>query len=124
MSPAGSSGLPSRLAVHIWEGLAGPLGARFWRAGPARGCWPGHAGGLLVVHDVASAGRSISWRNLFSSALATGICWVGMEAVLWPIFCDMVISDNETYGPIRVVFSAAFKKLQRTPKPPHRSMSS
>ena len=50
------------------------------------------------------AGR-ISWRDLFPSALATGICWAGMEAVFSAIFSSMVISNNKTYGPIGVVFS-------------------
>jgi membrane protein len=50
------------------------------------------------------AGR-ISWRDLFPAALATAICWVGMEVVFSFIFSSTVIADNKKYGPIGVVFA-------------------
>jgi membrane protein len=50
------------------------------------------------------AGR-ISWRNLFPAAVATAICWIGMEVVFSFIFSNTVISDNDKYGPIGVVFA-------------------
>jgi membrane protein len=50
------------------------------------------------------AGR-ISWRDLFPSALATGICWIGMEAVFSFTFSGTVISYDHRYGPIGVVFA-------------------
>ena len=49
--------------------------------------------------------RRISWRELFPSALATAICWVGMEAVFSITFSSTVISYNKRYGPIGVVFA-------------------
>jgi membrane protein len=50
------------------------------------------------------AGR-IPWRTLFPAAIATAVFWVAMEAVFSVIFSGMVISDNQTYGPIGVVFA-------------------
>ena len=49
------------------------------------------------------AGR-ISWRRLFPSAVATGLCWLGMVAVFSATFSGMVISSYDRYGPIGVVF--------------------
>jgi len=50
------------------------------------------------------AGR-IPWRDLFPGALATAICWVGMEVVFSFIFSSTVIEDNKKYGAIGVVFA-------------------
>ena len=50
------------------------------------------------------AGR-ISWRALFPSAAATGVFWLGMEAVFSVIFSGMVTSDDTKYGPIGVVLT-------------------
>ena len=50
------------------------------------------------------AGR-ISWRNLFPSAVATGVFWLGMEAVFSIIFSGMVISYDKKYGTVGVVFA-------------------
>ena len=49
------------------------------------------------------AGR-IPWRRLFPSAVATGLCWLGMVAVFAVTFSGMVISSYNRYGPIGVVF--------------------
>ena len=50
------------------------------------------------------AGR-VPWRALFSSAVATAVFWVGMEAVFSVIFSGMVTSYDKKYGPIGVVFA-------------------
>ena len=50
------------------------------------------------------AGR-VSWGALFPAAVATAVFWVGMEAVFSVIFSGMVISDDEKYGPIGMVFA-------------------
>ncbi len=47
----------------------------------------------------------ISWRDLFPAAFATAIFWLGMEVVFSIIFSSTVISDNNKYGPIGVVFA-------------------
>jgi membrane protein len=49
------------------------------------------------------AGR-IPWRRLFPSAVATGLCWLGMVAVFSATFSGMVISSYDRYGPIGIVF--------------------
>jgi membrane protein len=49
------------------------------------------------------AGR-IPWRKLLPSAVATGLCWLGMVAVFSATFSGMVISSYNRYGPIGVVF--------------------
>ena len=50
------------------------------------------------------AGR-VSWSKLFPAAVATAVCWVGMEAVFSVIFSGMVTSYDTKYGPIGVVFA-------------------
>jgi membrane protein len=50
------------------------------------------------------AGR-VPWRRLLSCAIATGLFWLGMEAVFSAVFSSMVVSDYKEYGPIGVVFS-------------------
>jgi membrane protein len=49
------------------------------------------------------AGR-VSWRRLVPCAVATGAFWLGMLAVFSVIFSGMVISYDQKYGPIGVVF--------------------
>jgi len=49
--------------------------------------------------------RRIPWRQLFAPALATGLCWVGMEAVFAVVFSGMIVSNDREYGPIGIVFS-------------------
>jgi membrane protein len=46
----------------------------------------------------------VSWRRLFPSAVATGLCWLGMVAVFSATFSGMVISSYDRYGPIGIVF--------------------
>jgi membrane protein len=50
------------------------------------------------------AGR-IPWSALLPSAIATGICWIGMEIVFSFIFSSTVIGDDKKYGLIGVVFA-------------------
>ncbi len=49
--------------------------------------------------------RRISWRDLFPSAVATAVFWLGIEAVFSVIFSGMVTSYDKKYGPIGVVFA-------------------
>lgn len=50
------------------------------------------------------AGRR-GWRELFPSALATGICWLGMVVVFRLTMSSTITSDYRKYGPIGVVFA-------------------
>ena len=49
------------------------------------------------------AGR-VSWRRLYPCAVTTGAFWMGMLAVFAAILSGMVISYDQKYGPIGVVF--------------------
>jgi membrane protein len=46
----------------------------------------------------------VPWRRLFPSAVATGLCWLGMWAVFSATFSGMVISSYDRYGPVGIVF--------------------
>jgi len=48
--------------------------------------------------------RRIPWRGLLPSAIATGVFYLGMDAVFAVVFSGMVISDERKYGPIGIVF--------------------
>jgi membrane protein len=50
------------------------------------------------------AGR-VSGRQVFPSAMATAVCWLGMEVVFSFIFSSTIISDDKKYGTIGVVFA-------------------
>ena len=56
---------------------------------------------LLIA--TALAGR-VSWRKLYPCAVTTGAFWLAMLAVFSVIFSGMVISYDQKYGPIGVVF--------------------
>jgi len=47
----------------------------------------------------------LGWRELFPSALATGICFVGMEIVFRLTLSTAIVSDYRRYGSIGVVFA-------------------
>jgi len=49
------------------------------------------------------AGR-VSWRTLYPCAVTTGAFWMGMLGVFAVILSGMVISYDQKYGPIGVVF--------------------
>jgi membrane protein len=81
--------------------------------------WLHDAGGTVLVAVVALAGATafwwfsmwlllagkLPWRELFPSALATGVCWVGMVVVFRLTMSSTIISDYRKYGPIGVVFA-------------------
>ena len=50
-------------------------------------------------------GGRVSWRELFPSAIATAVCWVGMAVVFSIIFSSTIIADDKKYGTIGVVFA-------------------
>jgi membrane protein len=50
------------------------------------------------------AGR-IGWRDLFPSAVATGVCWLGMQVVFSFFFSSDLINDNQKYGSIGTIFA-------------------
>jgi membrane protein len=50
------------------------------------------------------AGR-VRWRALLPAAIATAICWTGMEVAFALTFSNDIISDDKKYGPIGVVFA-------------------
>jgi membrane protein len=50
------------------------------------------------------AGR-IPWRKLFPAACATGVLYVAMEVVFSLFFSAMVISNDNKYGPIGIIFA-------------------
>jgi membrane protein len=106
------SALPRRLAV-----LAVLLGTSLLTGWAGRGLR--HAGGpvLLAVAGlvwatgfwwltmwILLAGR-IPWRKLFPAACATGVLYVAMQVVFSFFFSGMVISNNQKYGPIGVIFA-------------------
>jgi membrane protein len=47
----------------------------------------------------------LGWRELFPSALATGICWLGMEIAFRLTLSGIIVSDYRKYGSIGVVFA-------------------
>lgn len=50
------------------------------------------------------AGR-VRWRTLLPAAIATAICWIGMEVVFALTFSSDIVSDDNKYGPVGVVFA-------------------
>jgi membrane protein len=68
--------------------LAVPLVSAFW----------GFTAWLLLA-------RRATPRELLPTALATGVCWVAMQAVFARVFSDMVNSNYRQYGQIGVVFA-------------------
>jgi membrane protein len=53
---------------------------------------------------VLLAGK-LSWRRLFPSALATGICWLGMVIAFRLTISASIAADYRKYGSIGVVFA-------------------
>ena len=110
VSHRGMKGLPRQL---IW--LAATLGLGFLNgglAGPAvRHAGPTMFGAVALIYFTGYwwftlwlllAGR-VPWRRLFPCACATGLFWLGMEAVFALFISRMVISENQEYGPIGIV---------------------
>jgi membrane protein len=50
-------------------------------------------------------GGKLSWGELFPSALATGVCFLGMEIVFRLTLSSTIVSDYRKYGSIGVVFA-------------------
>jgi membrane protein len=95
------------VVLLAWLFASGWAGPRVRRGGPAEFAVVG-----LVVFTLfwwftmwlLLAGR-IPWRRLLPCAVATGVFWLGMEAVFTVIFSGMVTSDHNEYGPIGTVFA-------------------
>jgi membrane protein len=49
-------------------------------------------------------GGRVAWRRLFPCAVASGLCWLGMVAVFAATFPGMVISSDDRYGPMGIMF--------------------
>lgn len=108
-----SRGARDLLRRTIWAGLALGWVSLVGLVGP----WVRAGGPVLVAFVILIAftgfwwfamwfllsGR-VKWRRLFPSAVATGLCWLGMVAVFSATFSGMVISSYDRYGPIGIVF--------------------
>lgn len=104
--------MPQRI---IWLAVAvGAVSLSAW-AQP----WLHSVGGPVLVGLVALIGGTafwwfsmwlllagkLKWRELFPSALATGICWLGMQIVFRLTLSSTIVSDYKKYGSIGVVFA-------------------
>jgi membrane protein len=104
--------LPQRM---IWLAVAvGAVSLSAW-AQP----WLHSVGGPVLVALVALIGGTafwwfsmwlllagkLRWRELFPSALATGICWLAMQIVFRLTMSSTIVSDYKKYGSIGVVFA-------------------
>jgi membrane protein len=49
-------------------------------------------------------GGRLTWRELFPSALATGVCWLGLVLAFRLTISNSITSSYHTYGTIGVVF--------------------
>ncbi|HEY2507789.1 MAG TPA: hypothetical protein VGI58_14835 [Streptosporangiaceae bacterium] len=99
----------------IW--LAAALGVSF--AGAWTQPWLDHLGGAALVAVAAFPAATafwwfsmwlllqgkVGWRELFPSALATGLCWLGMVIVFRLTLSGTIESDYRKYGPAGVVFA-------------------
>jgi uncharacterized BrkB/YihY/UPF0761 family membrane protein len=93
------------IGTSLLTGWAGP-GLRH-AGGPALLAVAGlvwSTGFWWLTMRILLAGR-ISWRKLFPAACATGVLYVAMEAVFSLFFSAMVISDDNKYGPIGIIFA-------------------
>ena len=90
-----------------WLYAAGMIGPRIRAAGPVVFAIVGLVAFICfwwVTMWLLLAGR-IPWRRLLPSAVATGLFWLGMEAVFAVTFSGMITSNDRKYGPIGIVFS-------------------
>lgn len=46
---------------------------------------------------------AVRWRTLFPSALATGLCWMGLGVFSAHYFSAEIVANEQSYGPIGVV---------------------
>ncbi|MGR6998254.1 YhjD/YihY/BrkB family envelope integrity protein [Yinghuangia aomiensis] len=87
------------LAAAVMPGLRATTPVLFWTASlvaPIAFWWCGMW--LLLA-------AKLSWRRLLPSAVATGACWTGMQAVFAVIFSGMIVEYNDKYGSIGLVFA-------------------
>lgn len=104
--------MPQRI---IWLAVAvGAVSLSAW-AQP----WLHSVGGPVLVALVALIGGTafwwfsmwlllackLRWRELFPSALATGVCWLGMQIAFRLTLSSTIVSDYKKYGSIGVVFA-------------------
>ena len=95
------------LALAVgWLALWGTMGPGLRASSPA--LWwivniPAYIGFWWLSMWLLLAGR-VPWRKLYPCAVATGACWIGMLAVFSVIFSDMIISYDQKYGPIGIIF--------------------
>ncbi|HEX8867710.1 MAG TPA: hypothetical protein VF821_18775 [Lentzea sp.] len=108
-----SRGARDLLRRLIWAGLVVGWGFLGGLVGPSvRAGGPVLTGVVILVAFTGFwwfamrflLGGRVPWRRLFPSAVATGLCWLGMVAVFSATFSGMVISSYDRYGPIGVVF--------------------
>jgi membrane protein len=99
----------------VW--LAAALGMSF--AGAWTQPWLDQVGGIGLVGIAALPAATVfwwfsmwlllagqlSWRDLFPSALATGICWLGMVIVFRLTLPSSIASDYKKYGSAGVIFA-------------------
>ena len=90
-----------------WLFLGGTLGPGFYASAPV--LWwivniPAFIGFWWFTMWFLLGGR-VPWRELVPGAVATGAFWLGMLVVFQFIFSGMVISYDEKYGPIGIIFA-------------------
>ena len=99
----------------VW--LAVAIGAIFAEAWSYP--WIASIGGPVLVATTSAVGATafwwfsmwlllagrLAWRQLLPSALATGICWLGMALIFRLTFSAVITADYRKYGSIGVVFS-------------------
>lgn len=51
-------------------------------------------------------GGRLGWRELFPSAVATGVCWLGMTIAFRLTMSDTVVTDYRKYGTIGVIIAS------------------
>jgi membrane protein len=112
LEPRGIRNLPREVA---WLAAVIGLSLIGSQVGPAlhRTFGPIVLGALAVVYFalfwwfsmwLLLAGR-IRWRVLLPAAIATAVCWLGMEIIFGLTISSAVISDDKKYGPVGVVFA-------------------
>ena len=96
------------LALAVgWGALGSSVGPGFRASSPV--LWwivniPAYIGFWWFTMWFLLGGR-VSWRRLVPCAVTTGVFWLAMLAVFSVIFSGMVISYDQKYGPIGVVFA-------------------
>lgn len=75
--------------------LGGPVLQSLFALALATLFWWWSMGVLLI--------RAVRWRTLFPSALATGLCWMGLGVFSAQYFSAEIVANEQRYGPIGVV---------------------